>query len=67
MATQKIKTKGAKILVVDDEAELTEIVKDFLEGSGYIVQTETSSDKAISTAKSFRPDLILLDIMMPKM
>lgn len=65
MATQKIKTKGAKILVVDDEAELTEIVKDFLEGSGYMVQTETSSDKAISTAKSFRPDLILLDIMMP--
>ena len=65
MGTQKIKIKGAKILVVDDEPELTEIVKDFLEGSGYMVQTENSSDKAISTAKSFRPDLILLDIMMP--
>lgn len=65
MATQKIKIKGAKILVVDDEAELTEIVRDFLEGSGYIVQTENTSDKAIATAKSFRPDLILLDIMMP--
>ena len=65
MGTQKIKIKGAKILVVDDEPELTEIVKDFLEGSGYMVQTENSSDKAISTAKSYRPDLILLDIMMP--
>ena len=65
MATQKIKIKGAKILVVDDEPELTEIVKDFLEGSGYMVMTENSSDKAIATAKSFRPDLILLDIMMP--
>lgn len=65
MATQKIRVKGAKILVVDDEPELTEIVRDFLEGSGYLVQTENTSDKAILTAKSFRPDLILLDIMMP--
>ena len=65
MSTQKIKLKGSKILVVDDEPELTEIVKEFLEGSGYVVKTENTSQKAIETAKTFRPDLILLDIMMP--
>ena len=61
------KTKTGKILVIDDEAEITEIVETFLKDAGYQVLVENSSVMGIERAKSFRPDLILLDIMMPFM
>ena len=61
------KTKSGKILVIDDEAEITEIVETFLKDAGYQVLVENSSVMGIERAKSFRPDLILLDIMMPFM
>ena len=61
------KTKFAKILVIDDEAEITEIVETFLKDAGYQVMIENSSVMGIERAKSFKPDLILLDIMMPFM
>lgn len=61
------KTKSAKILVIDDEAEITEIIETFLKDTGYEVLTENSSVMGIERAKSFKPDLILLDIMMPFM
>ena len=67
MGTERVNPKAAKILVVDDEPELTEIIKDFLEGSGYTVKIENIPSQAIQTAKTFKPDLILLDIMMPGM
>ncbi len=61
------KTKSARILVIDDEAEITEIVETFLEDAGYQVMIENSSVMGIERAKNFKPDLILLDIMMPFM
>jgi len=61
------KTKSGKILVIDDEAEITEIVETFLKDAGYQVLVENSSVMGIERAKSFMPDLILLDIMMPFM
>ena len=61
------KTKSGKILVIDDEAEITEIIETFLKDAGYQVLVENSSVMGIERAKSFRPDLILLDIMMPFM
>jgi len=61
------KTKTGKILVIDDEAEITEIIETFLKDAGYQVLVENSSVMGIERAKSFRPDLILLDIMMPFM
>ena len=61
------KTKPGKILVIDDEAEITEIIETFLKDAGYQVLVENSSVMGIERAKSFRPDLILLDIMMPFM
>lgn len=69
MATTHLRTKiqGAKILVVDDEPDLTDIINTFLEGAGYKVHSENSSVKALEKAKSLRPDLILLDISMPVM
>lgn len=59
--------ESAKILVVDDEPEITEIVDAFLTTAGYEVAVENSSAGGIQRAKDFKPDLILLDIMMPVM
>jgi len=62
-----IARKGQKILVIDDEPEITEIIKNYLAGAGYTVQVENSSVMGVERAKTFRPDLILLDLMMPVM
>ncbi len=59
--------KPAKILVIDDEPEITDIVETFLETAGYEVESENASEEGIEKAKSFLPDLVLLDIMMPTM
>jgi DNA-binding response OmpR family regulator len=60
-------TAKSKILVIDDEPEITEIVQAFLVNAGYMVKIENSSTAGVESAKSFKPDLILLDIMMPVM
>ena len=54
-----------KILVIDDEADIAELVKMRLENEGYQVSTLTSSRDAIEVIKQEKPDLILLDIKMP--
>ncbi|MDO8603291.1 MAG: response regulator [Candidatus Omnitrophota bacterium] len=55
-----------KILIVDDEENFTKMVKLNLEETGeYAVKVENNSNNAFMTAKEFKPDLILLDIMMP--
>jgi DNA-binding response OmpR family regulator len=56
-----------KILVIDDEPEITDIVKAFLTNAGYQVMVENSPVNAIERAKKFKPNLVLLDIMMPFM
>lgn len=57
-----------RILVVDDEPALTRMIKLNLEQTGrYEVRTENLGRKAIEAAREFRPDLILLDVMMPGM
>ena len=61
------KTQGAKILVIDDEPDLTDIIQTFLEGAGYHVYSENSAVKGIEKARSLKPDLVLLDITMPVM
>ena len=62
MATKK------KILVVDDERNITAFLKTYLEDTGkFEVRTENSGESAFETAKAFRPDLMLLDIMMKDM
>lgn len=59
--------EDARILVVDDEKEITEIVDAFLTTAGYEVAVENTAQGGIQRAKSFKPHLILLDIMMPGM
>ena len=61
----KIKIDNAKVLVIDDEPEITEIIQTFLSEAGYRVQVENSSKNAVEKARGFKPDVILLDIMMP--
>lgn len=56
-----------KVLVVDDEEPILELLKYNLEKGGYEVKTASDGAKAVEIAKRFLPDLVLLDIMMPKM
>ncbi|MEW5701192.1 MAG: response regulator [Candidatus Zixiibacteriota bacterium] len=58
---------NAKVLVVDDEPGITEIVDAFLTTAGYDVAVENTSAGAIKRAREWKPDIILLDIMMPEM
>ncbi len=55
-----------KVLVVDDESDILELLKYNLSKEGYDVKTASNGVKGVEIAKSFVPDLILLDIMMPK-
>ena len=56
-----------RILIVDDDAESTHLVKILLEKAGhYLVLEENHAAKAHQSARDFRPDVILLDIMMPE-
>lgn len=55
-----------KILLVEDNPQLIDIYLYFLRQNGYEVATAIDGDQALETAKTFQPDLIFLDIMMPK-
>ena len=66
IARSLIKEKR-RVLIVDDDAESTHLVKILLEKTGhYLVLEENDADEAHQSARNFRPDAILLDIMMPK-
>ena len=58
---------GKKVLVVDDEKSIVEILKLNLTNEGYTVFEAYDGDEALSMAKRVDPDLILLDVMLPKM
>ena len=56
-----------KILVVDDELDMLMVIKLRLEASGYEVITATDGLDGLNAARRVKPDLIVLDIMLPKM
>jgi two-component system alkaline phosphatase synthesis response regulator PhoP len=58
--------KAKKILIADDEPDILEIVSYNLGKEGYEVYTAKDGNEAIDKAKQLNPDLIILDIMMPK-
>lgn len=58
---------GYKILVVDDQSSVRQLLQDYLTEQGFKVVTATDGQNAIYTARHEEPDLILLDIMMPRM
>ena len=59
--------RDVKILLVDDEPDILEIVGYNLKNQGYQVYTANNGVEALKTAKKIIPNLILLDIMMPEM
>jgi two-component system, OmpR family, alkaline phosphatase synthesis response regulator PhoP len=63
---QYMDPKGKKILVADDEPDIVEIIQYNLAKEGYEVVTAKDGDDALQKARSTNPDLIILDIMMPK-
>src|SRR5512139_2164606 len=65
--SHKINIATARVLVIDDEPEITEIVETFLTEAGYQVMVENQATRAVEKANGFNPDVILLDIMMPVM
>ncbi|WP_438480769.1 response regulator [Oleiharenicola lentus] len=54
-----------KILVVDDEPDVTDLVAYHLKAKGFHVETLNDATSSIAKARSYQPDLIILDIMMP--
>lgn len=59
--------QNSKILIVDDEPDILEFIWYNLSKEGFEVQTAKNGEEALLVAEEFGPDLILLDIMMPKM
>lgn len=57
----------AKILLVDDERDILEIVGYNLAQEGYLISTASNGKEAVAKAKSEIPDLIIMDVMMPEM
>lgn len=55
------------ILVVDDTAQLRDLLRSYLEQEGFRVVTATNGQDALYVAREARPDLIILDLMMPEM
>jgi DNA-binding response OmpR family regulator len=55
------------ILMVDDDPDSLEIVRTYLEGRGYTVETASSGSEALAKLETIHPAVILLDVMMPGM
>jgi CheY-like chemotaxis protein len=55
----------ARILLVDDDRDLVEVLRIVLEGHGYNVLASYSAAEALAAVQSEKPDLVVLDVMMP--
>ena len=62
----KAAPQKTKILLVDDEPTIVEVVKMRLEVEGFDVSVATDGQEALEMAHAQRPDLIILDVMLPK-
>jgi DNA-binding response OmpR family regulator len=58
---------NARILVVDDDRVIQQLLKVNLELEGYAVEVADDGEEALSRFETFQPDLVLLDIMMPRL
>ena len=57
----------ARVLVVDDEADLIRILEFGLKSMGYAVETASDGQEGLKKAREMKPDIILLDLMLPKL
>jgi two-component system alkaline phosphatase synthesis response regulator PhoP len=55
-----------RILVVDDDASIVKIMRGYLEQAGYAVLTAADGDRALQLVRQERPDLVVLDVMLPQ-
>ena len=55
---------SAKLLIVDDEEDLTRILKDYFEMKGFSVSLAATGDEAIALLKQEKPDIVLLDLLL---
>jgi two-component system alkaline phosphatase synthesis response regulator PhoP len=62
-----MKNLSTKVLIVDDDPEIIEILNYNLVNSGFQVKSAFNGIEAVKIAKKFIPDIILLDVMMPEM
>jgi len=58
---------GARILIVDDERSILDLVTAYMRQEGYQVETAMDGPSGLKAARVFRPDLVVLDIMLPGM
>ncbi|MBU0517856.1 response regulator [bacterium] len=58
---------ASRILIVDDEEDICEMLTDFLSHNGYEVFLTTQGDRALKMVKEIRPHLMLLDIRLPEL
>ena len=58
---------GKRILVVEDQEDLRGVLRDLLTASGYVVAEAEDGQAGVGTARSERPDLVLMDIQLPVM
>jgi two-component system OmpR family response regulator len=65
MGTEHGTTGEARVLVVDDEDSITQLLSTALRYEGFEVETSATGRGGLSAAESFRPDLVLLDVMLP--
>ena len=56
-----------KILVIDDEPSIINLVSAYLKPEGYEVYTAADGNAGLKAARAFKPDLIILDLMLPGM
>src|SRR5207248_3085994 len=64
---RRLAMSGARILVVDDEVQLRRALRRSLEGHGYEVREVGDGQSALATFPTFKPDVVLLDLMLPDM
>jgi DNA-binding response OmpR family regulator len=59
--------RHARILIIDDEALVADSLAMILSAHGYDIKAEYSAEAGVSPATAFRPDIVLADVMMPRM
>jgi DNA-binding response OmpR family regulator len=57
----------ARVLITDDNQQNAELLEAHLDGSGFDTRIAVNGDETLAAAHEFAPDVILLDVMMPKM
>jgi len=58
---------GKKVLIVDDEVELVDMLKVRAENAGYEIITAYDGQEALDKARAEKPDIVVLDILLPKL